>query len=148
MTGTEGARLEDLRGHRGAPPLSTPQRLQLQAELRQRLAACEWFTIGVMAPSCGEAWAALRSFERALGWEPLPAPTATGDTLGPVFLKGHQRNGTVWLREEAGLAEGVLISGHSASDPAAEDTWGPLPLDLFARDPARGAEDAASRSLG
>lgn len=144
MTGPEGARLEDLRGHRGAPPLSTAQRLQLQAELRQRLAACEWCTIGVMAPSSGEAWAALRRFESALGWEPLPPATATEDTRGPVFLKGHQRNGTVWLREEAGLAEGVLISGHSASNPAAADTWGPLPLDFFPSDSAREGEDGAT----
>ena len=48
------------------------------------------------------------------------------------------------VREEAGLGEGVLIRGHSASNPAAEDTWGPLPLDLFASDPAREGEDGAT----
>jgi hypothetical protein len=49
-----------------------------------------------------------------------------------VFLKGNQRTGLFHLRREEGLGEGILISGHGAADPAAEDTWGPLPLDLFA----------------
>jgi hypothetical protein len=34
--------LADLRGHRSAPPLSQQQRLVLEQELRQRLAACDW----------------------------------------------------------------------------------------------------------
>jgi hypothetical protein len=143
MMEREIARLDDLRGFRGAPPLTPAQRLRLQAELRQRLAACDWFTIGVMAPSSGAAWQALRSYERALGWPPLASPNAE-EASGPVFLKGHQRNGTVRLREEAGLGEGVLISGHSDDNPAVEDTWGPLPLDLLAGDPGPGAEDGAT----
>jgi hypothetical protein len=144
MTATEITRLEDLRGFRGAPPLTPAQRVRLQAELRQRVSACDWCTIGVMAPASGVARSALRSFERALGWPPLADASAAEDPQGPVFLKGHQRNGTVRLREEAGLAEGVLISGHSAADPGAEDTWGPLPLDLFASDPGQGGGDGAT----
>ncbi|MEB3316668.1 MAG: DUF1824 family protein [Cyanobacteriota bacterium] len=144
MTAREIMRLEDLRGFRGAPPLTPDQRLRLQAELRQRVNACDWCTIGVMAPASGVAREALRRFEQALGWPPLADASAVVDPQGPVFLKGHQGNGTLWLREEAGLAEGVLISGHSASDPAAEDTWGPLPLDFFASDPGQGGEDGAA----
>jgi hypothetical protein len=143
MTEREIARLDDLRGFRDAPPLSRPQRRRLQEELRQRLAACDWCTIGVMAPSSAVAWQTLRSYEQALHW-PLLAPSNAEDASGPVFLKGHQRNGTVRLREEAGLGEGVLISGHSDGNPAAEDTWGPLPLDLFAGDPGPMPEDGAT----
>ena len=52
---------------------------------------------------------------------------------GPVFLKGNQHSGQFLLRAEAGLGEGILISGHlnGEPDPALEGTWGPLPLDLF-----------------
>jgi hypothetical protein len=52
---------------------------------------------------------------------------------GPVFLKGNQHSGQFLLRAEAGLGEGILISGHlnGKPDPALEATWGPLPLDLF-----------------
>ena len=135
MTAETMRSLGDLRGFRGAPPLTTEQRCQLQAELRQRVAACDWCTIGVMAPSGEVAWEALRRFERALDWPPLVADThPPADLQGPVFLKGHQRNGRVLARAEAGLGEGVLITGHSDADPAAEDTWGPLPLDLFPED--------------
>ena len=123
--------LDDLRGFRGAPPLTPDQRQRLREELRQRVAACDWCTIGVMAASSGEAWAALRAYEGGLAWEPLAA-AAEDNASGPVFLKGHQRNNTVVVREEAGLGEGVLISGHSDSNADAQDTWGPLPLDLFA----------------
>ncbi len=132
MTLPESPRLVDLRGHRSAPPLTESQRLALRGELRQKVAACEWCTIGVMAPDPAAAWRALRGFEQALGWSPLPASQPDEVTDGPVFLKGHQRSAQVWLRQESGLGEGVLVSGHSESHPEVEDTWGPLPLDFFA----------------
>ena len=60
----------------------------------------------------------------SLGGEPL--------SEGEVFLKGNQRNGTAMVRAESGLGLGILISGQAPSNPDAEDTWGPLPLDFFA----------------
>ena len=50
----------------------------------------------------------------------------------PVFLKGNQRTGLFQLRAEAGLGVGLLITGQEAAEPIASETWGPLPLDLFA----------------
>ncbi|MFY8147744.1 MAG: DUF1824 family protein [Prochlorococcaceae cyanobacterium] len=136
--------LADLRGLRTAPSLSPAERESLRGELADRLAACEWFTVGVMAPSAAAAVAALRQAETVLGWSPLeanaghdpqgaPVNAAPGsEEAGPVFLKGNQNTGTYSLRVESGLGEGLLISGHSPVDPEAEDTWGPLPLDFFA----------------
>ena len=141
MTTSPIQELADLRGHRSAPPLSEQQRLALQQELRQRLEACDWFTIGIMAPGGEVALACLRSVEQALGWPPLEL-SDNDDTRaisGPVFLKGHQRAGTAGLRSEAGLGEGVLLSGHSDTNPEGEDTWGPFPLDFFLPAPERGA---------
>lgn len=57
-------------------------------------------------------------------------PAADG-ILSPVFLKGNQRTGTYLLREEAGLGEGILISGQHPDQPELAQTWGPLPLDLL-----------------
>jgi hypothetical protein len=131
MSAAAIGRLDDLRGFRGAPSLNPEQRDHLREELRQRLDACDWCTIGIMAPSSDAALAALRSFERALRWLPLEANSLEA-TTGPVFLKGHQRNGSLRVREEEGLGEGVLITGHSDVASSAADTWGPLPLDLFA----------------
>lgn len=117
-----------------APQLSPEQRQALLAELRPHLAACDWFTIGVMATSGADAVKALRSAEAALGWQPLeldPASARPEDVAGSAFLKGNQNTGRFQVRPEAGLGEGLLITGHSPADPDAEDTWGPLPLDVF-----------------
>ena len=126
--------LERLRGLRTAPTLGLAQRQQLKQELVQALARCQWFTLGVMAPGEAEALAALRGLESGLGWSRLAAASdaaaiAPGHT---VFLKGNQRTGTYLLRQEDGLGEGLLITGHHPEDPSVEGTWGPLPLDLFA----------------
>ncbi len=128
--------LADLAQLRTAPALVPHQRPALIAELQGRLAACDWFTLGVMAPSAAAALTALRACERALGWPALEAHGQNPEpeqVQGPVFLKGNQHTGHYLLRAEAGLGEGLLISGHlaGASDPAVEGTWGPLPLDLF-----------------
>ncbi len=89
-----------------------------------------------MAPSSAAAVAALREIEAALAWPTLqPGDAGEGEpsgVTGGVFLKGNQRTGLFHVRLEEGLGEGILITGQEGSDPAAEDTWGPLPLDLFA----------------
>jgi hypothetical protein len=126
--------LADLRGLRTAPALEAAGCQALLAELTPRLAACAWFTVGVMAPSAAAAVAALRSTERALGWaslDPDPADAGPDAISGPVFLKGNQSTGRFLVRAESGLGEGILISGHCPADPEAGDTWGPLPLDFF-----------------
>jgi hypothetical protein len=128
------AHLADLRGLRTAPAINADQRGALMAELQLLLAACEWFTVGVMAPSGTTALQVLRECERALGWQALAADPASGlaeDMPMAVFLKGNQSTGRYQLRPEQGLGEGLLISGHCASDPSRGDTWGPLPLDFF-----------------
>lgn len=143
---TSPASLAELCGLRTAPELPAAARQALRSELNQRLAACEWFTVGVMAPSASLAVAALRACESALGWDPLqapgsktPGPAASGSNAadlaaegGPVFLKGNQRTGLFLVRLEAGLGSGLLITGHNSVAPEAEDTWGPFPLDFFA----------------
>jgi len=128
------ASLRALCGLRSAPTLSAEQAAGLRAELQPLLARCDWFTIGVMAPSAAAAVAALRAAEAANGWEALeldPACEALEAIEGPVFLKGNQNTARFLVRREAGLGEGILITGHSPADPDAEDTWGPLPLRFF-----------------
>ncbi|MEB3263215.1 MAG: DUF1824 family protein [Synechococcus sp.] len=132
--------LADLRGLRTAPSLDAAERQALRRELDTVLAACDWFTVGVMAPTAAAAVASLQAAEQALGWEALQPHASLGPegegieraAEGPVFLKGNQNTGTYSLRQESGLGEGLLISGHSPVAPEAEDTWGPLPLDFFA----------------
>ena len=127
--------LNDLRGLRSAPELNRDAREVLRQELQQRMEACDWFTIGVMAANGPAAVAALTQCEGALGWKPLeldPASAQPEDVTTGTFLKGNQNTGRYLLRPESGLGLGLLISGHNLADPDAEDTWGPLPLDFFA----------------
>ena len=127
--------LNDLRGLRTAPDLSETDAEILRQELLSQLQRCEWFTVGVMAASADAAVAALRGLETALAWEALefdPSGEALSSIDGPVFLKANQNTGRFLVRRETGLGEGLLITGHNPVDPEAEDTWGPLPLDLFA----------------
>jgi len=129
------AGLRALCGLRSAPTLSNDQASALRRELEPLLQRCDWFTIGIMAPSAARAVAALRAAEQANGWAALeldPAGEALDTIEGPVFLKGNQNTHRFLVRREAGLGEGILITGHSPAEPDAEDTWGPLPLDLFA----------------
>jgi len=112
--------LADLASLRTAPALAAQQRPGLLAELKSHLAACDWFTIGVMAPSAASALAALRACERTLGWPALSAHAQNPEpesVAGPVFLKGNQHSGQFLLRAEAGLGEGILISGHLKGEP-------------------------------
>ncbi|MFZ0409546.1 MAG: DUF1824 family protein [Cyanobium sp.] len=127
--------LASLRGQRTAPEFSVVERSLLRQELQAAMAGCAWFTIGVMAPSAAAAVAGLRQCEAALAWPPLEPEGPEPEALQPgvaVFLKGNQRNGRFLIRPEAGLGQGVLITGHQPADSQKEDTWGPLPLDLFA----------------
>ena len=129
------ASLRALCGLRSAPLLSAADHEALRADLLPLLQRCDWFTIGVMAPSAEAAVAALRGAERSNGWPALeldPAGEALAAIEGPVFLKGNQNSGRFLVRRETGLGAGLLITGHSPADPDAEDTWGPLPLDFFA----------------
>ena len=127
--------LAALRGLRSAPTLSSSERQALRGDLQPLLARCDWFTVGIMASSAELALQSLQQLQAALGWQPLeldPAGEALGSIEGPVFLKGNQNTGRFLVRRETGLGEGILITGHSPAEPDAEDTWGPLPLDLFA----------------
>ena len=127
-------RLNDLCGLRSAPPLAVADSKALLAELLTGMEACEWFTAGVMADSALAALQCLRQLEQALGWPPLapdPAGEAPEKIAGAVFLKANQHTGRFLVRPETGLGEGLLITGHNPGNPAAEDTWGPLPLDFF-----------------
>ena len=130
MTDSPVHNLADLARLRGAPELLPQIRNELRGELDQAMANASWFTIGVMAPSMEKAITALRSLEQSQQWEPLQLVDSPEEP-GPVFLKANQKVGTIRIRIEHDLGEGILISGHSDDDITPSTTWGPLPLDFF-----------------
>ena len=130
MTDSHVQNLADLAHLRGAPELLPQIKNELRGELDQAMANASWFTIGVMAPSMEKAITALRSLEQSQQWEPLQLVDSPEEP-GPVFLKANQKGGTIRIRIEHGLGEGILISGHGDDDTTPSTTWGPLPLDFF-----------------
>ena len=130
MTGSTISSLSDLARLRGAPELTPDTSDRLRSELHMAMAQASWFTVGVMAPSAEKALEALRALERSQDWETMNVVENTADE-GPVFLKANQKGGSVRIRIEHGLGEGILISGHGDDDSIPSTTWGPLPLDFF-----------------
>ena len=120
----------DLARLRGAPELSTEAAQLLRAELSEAMASANWFTVGVMAPSATQALEALRALERSQTWEPMTEVDST-EEQGPVFLKANQNGGSIRIRIEHGLGEGILITGHGDDESQPSTTWGPLPLNFF-----------------
>ena len=123
-------KLSDLARMREAPELSPDEAERLRAELSTAMAQTRWFTVGVMAPSAERALKTLRALETSQGWDPLVLVDTT-DEYGPVYLKANQKGGTIRIRIENGLGEGILISGHGDDETQPSTTWGPLPLDFF-----------------
>ena len=130
MTDSPVQNLADLARLRGSPELLPEIRNELRGELDQAMANASWFTIGVMAPSMEKAITALRSLEQSQQWEPLQLVDSPKEP-GPVFLKANQKGGTIRIRIEHGLGEGILITGHGEDETTQSTTWGPLPLDFF-----------------
>ena len=126
--------LADLDRLREAPTLDNDLADRLRLELANAMAQVDWFTVGVMAPSAREALETIRRLEAQQGWEPMQVLQTTEEP-GPVFLKANQISGSIRIRIEHGLGQGILISGHrhqTTDDQAGMvATWGPLPLDFF-----------------
>ena len=130
MTDSPVQNLADLARLRGTPELLPQIKSELRAELDQAMAKASWFTVGVMAPSSEQALTALRNLEQSQQWESMELVDSP-EGPGPVFLKANQRGGTIRIRIEHGLGEGILITGHGEDETTQSTTWGPLPLDFF-----------------
>lgn len=130
MTESAITSLGDLARLRGAPELNSEVWEGLRSELTEAMDSASWFTVGVMAPSAAQALAALRALERSQAWEPMTVIAST-EEQGPVFLKANQNGGSIRIRIEQGLGEGILITGHGDDESHPSTTWGPLPLNFF-----------------
>ena len=125
-------KLVDLNNLRTAPELSVKQEKKLLKELESNILNADWITIGIMARFDVRAIRALQSISKkysSINFENLDALHADGS----VFLKGNQKTGNVYIRSENGLGEGILITCQYDEDTKESSTFGPLPLDIFAR---------------
>ena len=122
--------LIDLNIFRTAPQLSNSQVKKLLEELEANILNADWITIGIMAPSDVKAIEALQSISKKyslIKFGDLDSLHAEGN----VFLKANQKTGSVFVRSENGLGEGILITCQDDTDSKEFNTFGPLPLDFF-----------------
>jgi len=123
-------KLVDLNSLKTAPQLSSIQVKKLLEELEENIINADWITIGIMAPSDTRAIQSLQSISRkytSINFGSLDSLHADGS----VFLKGNQKTGSVFVRSENGLGEGILVTCQYDEDSYASTTFGPLPLDFF-----------------
>ena len=130
MTQSPITSLSDLARLRDAPELSLETCERLRAELSKAMANASWFTVGVMAPTAAQALTALRALETSQGWDTMDVVDST-DEDGPVFLKANQQGGSIRIRIEYGLGQGILTTGRGDDESRASSTWGPLRLNFF-----------------
>ena len=123
-------KLIDLNNLRTAPQLSKKQEKKLLEELEANILNTDWITIGIMSPSNNVAIEALQSISKKY-------PSIKFGNLGSlhadgaVFLKANQKTGSVFVRSENGLGEGILITCQYDDDAHKSNTFGPFPLDFF-----------------
>ena len=123
-------KLVDLDNFRTAPKLSDSQEKKLLEELEANIFNADWITIGIMSPSDNEAIETLKSISKkysSIKFGNLGSLHADGG----VFLKANQKTGSVFVRSENGLGEGILITCQYDEDAQQSNTFGPLPLDFF-----------------
>ena len=124
-------KLVDLNNLRTAPQLSDSQVKNLLEELEANILKTDWLTIGIMAPCDNRAIESLQSISKkyaSIKFGNLESLHADGC----VFLKANQKTGSVFIRSENGLGEGILITCQYEKDAEESNTFGPLPLDCFA----------------
>lgn len=85
--------------------------------------------LGICADTADMAITTLHSYLRAFGLDESPQPDAIA---GPVYLKYNPKTGLCYLKPYEGGHRGVLVSCQSAYDGDVNETFGHLPLDLFA----------------
>ena len=131
-------KLVDLNSLRSAPLLSNSQIKKLLKELETNIFNADWITIGIMAPSNTKAIESLKSISKkysSIKFGNLDlnkfGNLDLNNSDGSVFLKFNQKTGSVFVRSENGLGEGILITCQYDDEFKEANTFGPLPLNFF-----------------
>ena len=123
-------KLVDLNSLRSAPLLNNSQIKKLLKELETNIFNADWITIGIMAPSHTKAIESLKSISKK--YSPIKFGNLDlNHADGSVFLKFNQKTGSVFVRSENGLGEGILITCQYDDEFKESNTFGPLPLNFF-----------------
>lgn len=105
---------------------------QLREALLLMINVSEYENIGVCADKAEQAWEALLSYLKGLGYKADLEPNPDFGELQqyPVYIKYNIQQQTYYLDSYTGSYRGVLISCQ-AEDDFLVGTYGHFPLDLF-----------------
>ena len=123
-------KLVDLNKLRTAPKLTNIQVEKLLEELKENIFNTDWITIGIMAPCDTKAIETLQSISKKYSSIKF-GNLDLNNSDGSVFLKFNQKTGSVFVRSENGLGEGILITCQYDDQFKESNTFGPLPLNFF-----------------
>lgn len=89
--------------------------------------------LGICAENLEAATMALASYGPALGYDVTEAISSLRtDVIGPTYIKFNPKTGRCHADNYIGAYRGVLISCQSAYEGDVNETFGHLPMDLFA----------------
>ena len=122
--------LTDLNSLRSAPFLNKTESRKLINLIDKKIINSDWITIGIMAHSDVEAKESLNSIITRYDFKSFKNFIEIS-VHGNVFLKANQKTGEVYIREENGLGEGILITCQYDDLSTDSKTYGPFPLKIF-----------------
>ncbi|NJL68022.1 MAG: DUF1824 family protein [Microcoleus sp. SM1_3_4] len=110
---------------------SVAQKQELREALLLVADLSDYQMLGVCATSTEEGFAALETYLKALGYQPVFDSNAVPAFTGSVYIKFNTLKGSYYVDSYTGTYRGVLVSCQSAAEDGVSGTYGHLPLDLF-----------------
>ncbi len=89
----------------------------------------EYQLIGICAENYAEGALTLQQYLVAFGYETMPTFADPGQ---PIYIKYNSKTETCYAKPYDGDHRGVIVSCQSSYDDEVNETFGHLPLDLFA----------------
>ncbi len=89
----------------------------------------EYQLIGICAENYAEGTLALQQYLAAFGYETTPTFSDPGQ---PIYIKYNSKTEACYSKPYDGDHRGVIVSCQSSYDEEVNETFGHLPLDLFA----------------
>ncbi|MBD2461291.1 DUF1824 family protein [Oscillatoria sp. FACHB-1407] len=102
---------------------------QLQDALRTVAQHSDYQILGICADTLAQGVVALEGYITALGYDYEPQLNSMD---GVVYIKFNPKSGLCYASPYEGHHRGVLVSCQSAYADGVNETYGHLPLDLFA----------------
>lgn len=113
------------------PIESASEKALLQQALIRIVDLADYINFGICAESVTQAFTALESYLKGLGYKIILDAANIPAIEGPVYLKFNTNKQSFYFDSYTGTYRGVLISCQSSVNDTISGTYGHLPLELF-----------------